>query len=334
MGNAEFQAEACCKDGGGMIEKAPFLFWPLQASLTTLIFHRVLPVTDPLRPHEPDAAHFDRLMRFISDNFTVLPLSEAVDRLQEGCLPRRCCSITFDDGYADNLTVALPILEKYRLPATVFIATGYLDGGRMFNDAVIDAIAFTKKTELDLDGIGLGKYSLVSIKQKHAAINAILNRIKFSPPELRDEQVAAILEAIGCSNFSDDIMLTSSQVRELSDRGVEIGGHTVAHSILSTLDDQRAKEEIMKGKQKLEAITGKPVTSFAYPNGKPGRDYYQKHVSIVRELGFKVAVTTAPGVGLRSGDHLQLPRFSPWGTSNLKMGVQILRNAWTGQKAT
>lgn len=316
-----------------MIERLPFLFWPLQPSLTTLIFHRVLPATDPLRPDELDAAHFDQQMRFISDNFTVLPLPEAVGRLESGSLPRRVCCITFDDGYADNLTVALPILEKYRLPATVFVATGYLDGGRMFNDSVIDAVAFTKNTELDLDGIGLGKHLLDSNEKKLATINVILSRIKFSPPALRDEQVAAILKATDCAHLPADTMLTSKQVRELSDRGVEIGGHTVAHNILTTLDDQRAQDEIMKGKQRLEAITGKSVTSFAYPNGKPGRDYLPRHVSIVRELGFKVAVTTAPGVGRRHGDHLQLPRFSPWGASNFKMGAQILRNAWSGLRA-
>lgn len=310
-----------------MIEKLPFLFWPHRQTLTTLIFHRILPFNDPLRPDEPDAVRFDQLMRFISENFTVLSLPEAVERLQSGGLPQRACSITFDDGYADNLTIALPILEKYQLPATVFIATGYLDGGRMFNDAVIDAVALSKKTELDLNGINLGLHPLNSTEHKLAAINAILNRIKFSTPALRDRQVEAILEAADCAPLPADIMLTSQQVRELSDRGVEVGGHTVAHTILSTLDDERALEEITNGKRQLERLVGKPIISFAYPNGKPGRDYAEHHVPLVRAAGFKHAVSTAQGVGTRESDIYQLPRFTPWGGALIRKSWQLTTNA-------
>lgn len=312
-----------------MIKKLPLLFWPRRQTLTTLIFHRVLPAPDALRPGEPDPVRFDQLMRFIAGNFAVLPLPEAVARLQNGTLPRRACCITFDDGYADNLTIALPILEKYRLPATVFVATGYLDGGRMFNDAVIDAIALSRKDQLDLRKLDLGLYPLGSNEEKLAAVSAILNRIKFSPPELRDQQVAGILEAADCGPLPADIMLTSKQVKELAERGVEIGGHTVAHTILTTLDDDRALEEIKVGKQQLEAITGKTVTSFAYPNGKPGRDYAEHHVPLVKAAAFKRAVSTASGVGVCESDKYQLPRFTPWGNSEFKIAAQLVRNART-----
>jgi len=310
-----------------MIEKLPFLFWPRRQTLTTLIFHRVLPAPDALRPGEPDPVRFGQLMRFIAGNFTVLPLSEAVDRLQNGTLPRRSCCITFDDGYADNLTIALPILEKYQLSATVFVATGYLDGGRMFNDAVIDAIALSRKDQLDLREPDLGLYPLGSNEEKLAAVNAILNRIKFSPPELRDQHVAGILEAAACGPLPTDIMLTSRQVKELAERGVEIGGHTVAHTILTTLDDERALEEIKMGKQQLEAITGKPVTSFAYPNGKPVRDYAEHHVPLVKAAGFERAVSTANGVGSLDSDIYQLPRYTPWGDSEFGWSLRMLANA-------
>jgi peptidoglycan/xylan/chitin deacetylase (PgdA/CDA1 family) len=310
-----------------MIESLPLLAWPQRQTLTTLIFHRVLPSPDPLRPGEPDAARFDQLMRFIAGNLVVLPLFEAVDRLQSGALPRRACCITFDDGYADNLAIALPILEKYKLPATVFVATGYLDGGRMFNDAVVDAIALTKTDLLDLRSFDLGLYPLASNEDKLAAVSAILNRIKFSAPDLRNQQVAGILEATACGPLPDDIMLTSQQVRELAERGVEIGGHTVAHTILTTLDDERALDEITQGKQRLEAITGKPVTSFAYPNGKPGRDFARHHVPLVKAAGFARAVSTAIGVGVSDSDVYQLPRFTPWGHNELRIAAQLVRNA-------
>lgn len=311
-----------------MFEKFPLLAWPRRQALTTLIFHRVLSKPDPLRPDEPDRVRFEQLMRFMAENFAVLPLPEAVDRLVSGELPYRACCITFDDGYADNLTIALPILEKYCLPATVFVATGYLDGGRMFNDAVIDALALTKKAELDLRELDLGIYPLGASEGKRLAVLAILNRIKFSPPELRDQQLAGILKVADCGPLPNDIMLTSQQVRELAQRGVEIGGHTVAHTILTTLDDVRALTEISEGKKQLETILGKPITSFAYPNGKLGRDYTDRHVPLVRMAGFKRAVSTAPGVTTCNTDVFQLPRFTPWGTSKFRFAVQMVRNSY------
>jgi peptidoglycan/xylan/chitin deacetylase (PgdA/CDA1 family) len=312
-----------------MIEKIPLLAWPPGQVLTILIFHRVLTRLDPLRPSEPDAKRFDALMRFMASNFTVLPLVGAVDLLERGKLPRRACCITFDDGYADNLTIAQPILEKYGLPATVFVATGYLDGGRMFNDAVIDAIAATAKPMLDLSDFDLGQHALQTLEEKQAAVAAILNQIKFRPPQLRDEQLHAMLERTECGLLPKDIMLTSAQVQELARRGVEIGGHTVAHTILTTLDNERALEEMCSGRQRLEELLAKPVTSFAYPNGKPVRDYAARHVAMARAAGFERALSTASGAARETSDIFQLPRFTPWASNLARAAVQLTRNAWS-----
>lgn len=318
-----------------MIESLPLLAWPpFRQALTILIFHRVLPAPDPLRPGEPSAAEFDRFMGFIAYHFSVLPLREAVERLKQNRLPKRACCITFDDGYADNLTLALPILEKHRLPATVFIATGYLDGGRMFNDAVIDAIATSDRMSLDLTEIGLRTYGIATIDERRAAIAAILEQIKYRPPGQRHEDVAHLLERSDCGPLPTDIMLTGAQVQELSRRGVDIGGHTVNHPILASIGDDMAREEIAAGKQRLEAITGKPVPTFAYPNGRPHKDYSARHAAMVRELGFDLAVSTAYGVGNPDSDVFQLPRFTPWGVTNTKRSAQMLRNAWTGKAVT
>lgn len=315
-----------------MIASLPLLAWPLYPQrLTVLIYHRVLPTPDPLRPGEIVANHFERQMRFVSRYFEVLPLREAGRRLRNGRLPRRACCITFDDGYADNLTVALPILEKYRLPATVFVATGYLDGGRMFNDAVVDAIAATAHDELDLSAIGLGRHVLANVQGKRTAVAALLEQIKYRPPAERAVLVDTLIERTGCGPLPADIMLASPQVDELARRGVEIGGHTVAHTILTTVDDAGARREIIEGTRRLEEITGKPVTAFAYPNGRPGRDYAAHHVALVRELGFELAVSTAHGVANRQTDIHQLPRFVPWGDSLAMLAARMTRNAWTGK---
>jgi peptidoglycan/xylan/chitin deacetylase (PgdA/CDA1 family) len=310
-----------------MIETLPLLAFPSSGTLTIMIFHRVLSAPDPLRPGEPDTARFDRLMRFVAGSFTVLPLPDAVAALADDRLPRRTCCITFDDGYADNLTNALPILERYRLPATVFVATGYLDGGRMFNDAIIDAIGKTPKAVLDLSEIELGIYPVGDTAERQAAVAAILRQIKFRAPELRDAQVRRFLEIAECGPLPDDIMLSSGQLREMSRRGIEIGGHTVAHTILTTLEDDRALREMIEGRERIEAVTGRTVSSFAYPNGLPGRDFADRHVAMARAAGFARAVTTAPGVGRPGCDVFRLPRFTPWARSLVKASAQLVRNA-------
>lgn len=317
-----------------MMQGIPLLAWPIHDQrLTILIYHRVLAVHDPMRPGEIDAKLFEQQMQFLARHFNVLPLRDAASQLKLCMLPRRACCITFDDGYADNLTVALPILEKYRLPVTVFVATGYLDGGRMFNDSVIDAIANSPKPLLDLEPIGLDRYPLTTIDQKRSSIATILEKLKYQPPDQRSANIVHLVGLSDCGPLPNDIMLTSQQVGELAHRGVEIGGHTVSHTILTTLDDEAAEREISTGKQKLESLTGKPVTTFAYPNGRPHRDYESRHVAMVRKLGFEVAVSTSHGVANAQSDIYQLPRFVPWGRSLTMLGTRMVRNAWTGKAA-
>lgn len=310
-----------------MYEFFPLLAWPRRQTLTTLIFHRVLPAHDPLRPSEPTATDFESFIAYLAKYFQVLPLRTAVELLREEKLPRRACCITFDDGYADNLTVALPILEKYRLPATVFVATGYLDGGRMFNDTVIDAIAQSRLTRLDLCEIDLGVHDITTTEARQAAIAAILRLLKYRSPEQRSRDVARFMELAHCGALPTDIMLTSEQVVELSARGVEIGGHTVNHPILTSVEDEVAKNEIITGKRRLEEITGKPVPTFAYPNGQPNKDYAARHAAMVKEAGFELAVSTAHGVGSATSDLFQLPRFTPWGGTLSRKSAQLVGNA-------
>ncbi len=318
-----------------MIEALPLLAWPLHRSaLTILVYHRVLPVADPLRPGEVVAPTFDRQMRLLSRACSVLPLREAIAALGRGTLPARACCITFDDGYADNLTVALPILERYRLPATVFVATGYLDGGLMFNDAVIEAVARAPGTTLDLRELGWGLHSIAGAEQRRTLVGTLLARFRYLAPGERDAAVTDLVARVDSGPLPRDLMLTSGQVGELARRGVEIGGHTVAHNILTTLDDDRARGEIGEGKLRLEALTGKAVSVFAYPNGRPWRDYAGRHAAMLRELGFEAAVTTAHGVARRGFDPYQLPRFTPWGSSTTMLAARLTRNAWNGKPTT
>ncbi len=317
-----------------MIESLPLLAWPRKTPLlTVLIYHRVLAEPEELREGEVDARLFEMQMAFLARNFSVLSLTEAIGSLKAGQLAKRACCITFDDGYADNLTLALPILERHGLPATVFVATAYLDGGRMFNDTSIEIIARCRAGEIDLTSIGLERMSLGTPEARKLAVRALQMRLKYLNPAEREQNVKRAVALADCGPLPNDLMLSTEQLRELSRRGVEIGGHTDAHAILTTLDNEGALREIRLGKQTLERVTGKPVTSFAYPNGWPGRDFGAEHVALVRDLGFKCAVTTAPGVACVNDDPYQIPRFIPWGRPTARFALRMLRNANLGAPA-
>jgi peptidoglycan/xylan/chitin deacetylase (PgdA/CDA1 family) len=293
--------------------------------LTTLIFHRVHAEPDPLFPSEMCANTFRERVRWIREWFNVLPLQEAVAALAGGSLPERALAITFDDGYADNFTVALPILRDHGVPAAFFVAAGFLDGGRMWNDTVIESIRRTSRPSLDLSVLNLGTHPLGSTTARRAAIDALIRTLKYVEPVGRQERVDAIA-SLADAQLPDDLMMTSAQVRGLAAAGMEIGGHTLSHPILARIDVPAAHREIMEGREALESMTGRPVRFFAYPNGRPVQDYGAEHVTIVRNLGFTAAVSTAPGAA-RAGDSLfELPRFTPWDASAGRWGLRLARN--------
>ena len=296
-----------------------------RGRLSILIYHRARATPDPIFSDEIDAATFERHLELLAAEFNVLPLGEACARLAHGGLPARSVCITFDDGYADNENTALPILKRFGLRATFFVATGFIDGGIMFNDAVIESVRTAPAGMHDLSRFGLGGYSLDGSASRRAAIDALLTQIKYRPVGERGaliEQLAAAMRA----TLPTNLMMRSAQVKRLHDEGMEIGGHTVNHPILAVLDEQQARAEIIGGKRRLEEITGAPVTLFAYPNGKPGRDYGPRDVGFVKEAGFTAAVSTLSGTASRSSNIFQLPRFSPWDKSPRRLGLRLLAN--------
>lgn len=307
------------------------------AKLSILIFHRVLPEPDPVFPDETDASHFNQMMGWIKTWFNVMPLDVAVDALKRRNLPARALAITFDDGYADNRKIALPILKRHDLSATFFIATGYLDGGRMWNDTVTEAIRGCQASHLELDdiealaGSRLKTLPIESVSEKRTAIQTLLGQLKYLPASEREAASRSIADRCKV-NLPDNLMMTSQQVVEMRRSGMSIGAHTVTHPILAKLQALDVRKEISECKQSLESILEEEINLFAYPNGKPNLDFQPKDAAIVKELGFKAAVTTAWGVTDSEGDLMQLPRFTPWDKSRLSFGTRLVRNILQHQK--
>lgn len=313
-----------------MLASLSLLGWPRGApALSILIYHRVLPAPDPLRPGEIDAALFESQVAFLSRHFTLMTVTDAALALRDGRLPARAACITFDDGYADNWTVAHPILARHATRATVFVATGYLNGGRMFSDTVIEFVRLCAGPTLDLTSVGMGAHPVTTVEQRRAAISALQVQLKYLAPDARDAQVRRMLEAHPVGPLPDNLMLDDTQLRALADAGHEIGGHTVNHTVLTTLTPEGAREQVRAGRDHLQALLGRPVRSFAYPNGRPQRDYDAGHARMLRELGFEAAVSTSSGVAMPGADLFQLPRYTPWGRSMTMFAARMMRNART-----
>ena len=300
---------------------------PFSRCLSILIYHRVVPEPDPLVPEQVCAKEFDWQLAVLGRWFTVLPLREAAARLRGGTLPVRSACVTFDDGYADNVSVAVPILRRRGVPATFFLATSFINGGRMWNDSVIETFRRAQGDTLDARCIGLDTLNISTIDLRRRAIERVLAALKYLPLEERQRRVEEFC-ADTSHGLPSDLMMTAEQVRHLHACDMEIGAHTVTHPILARLDAEQAGNEIRDSKSRLEAITGAPIALFAYPNGKPGRDYRPEHVGMVREMGFEAAVSTAWGVAHAASDPFQLPRFTPWDRTPGKFLLRLLHNTF------
>lgn len=296
-----------------------------NARLSIFIFHRVLPERDPLFPVEVTRSEFDSICGWLRAWCRVLPLEQAAKALRDGTLPAGAVSITFDDGYADNHDHALPVLQKHGLTATFFIASGFLDGGRMWNDSVIESIRSTPVDSLDLrDTVAqsLGVLQLATMTDRRISVERVLAAIKYLPQVDRDAWVTSVARKAGV-HLPDDLMMSGDQVRAMHLAGMEIGAHTVTHPILRGLSQAQVRAEVAGSKVALEELIDSEIDLFAYPNGRPGVDYDAATVDAVREIGFKVAVSTAWGAARREADLLQLPRYTPWERSATRFGLRM-----------
>jgi peptidoglycan/xylan/chitin deacetylase (PgdA/CDA1 family) len=232
-------------------------------------------------------------------------------------------AITFDDGYADNAELALPILARQGLTASFFVATSFLDGGRMWNDTIIETVR-RAPARVDLEDLGAGTLDLNGAETRAAATTRLIRAWKHLPPGERQSRVDELARRAGVQPPTN-LMMRSDQVRALARAGMTVGSHTATHPILAKIDDAEAEREMRESRARLESITGEPVTQFAYPNGRLGDDYELRHAEIARRVGFELALSTDPGMVERGSDPYRLPRFGPWPEASWRFGARLLQ---------
>lgn len=297
----------------------------VKGKLSILVFHKVPSIADPLAPDELAINQFEPMLDFLRANFNVMFLGDAVQALAQGTLPSRALAITFDDGYADWLSTVCPALQRRNLPATFFITTEQLSGQVMWHERILAAVRALPKHGALLPYGFSGYAHLETLESRSRLTRDLQERLKYVP---LTERLAAIdlLEAQKCSTLIHPAPFTAESVRAIHNYGFEIGGHTVRHPILNECSINEAIAEIAGCREELEAIIGKPVRLFAYPNGRPGRDFTSVHAEMVKAAGYKAAVATNAGVASASSDLFHLPRFSPWGNTDVRLGYQLARN--------
>ena len=286
----------------------------LGAPLGILMYHAVVDRPLPL----PDwcflsAARFEAQMRWLAGlPVDVLPLDEAVERLREGRLRRPAVAITFDDGYRNNLEVALPVLERYRLPATIYLATGFVGNDRaMWHCRLVMALAASGRDSLDWRGERL---DLRGQAARSAANGRLQQRVKAVAGADPGGAVGEIEAALGVPvdpPVGRDLpfaMLDPGEIRAAPGL-VGFGAHTVSHPILSRLDDARLAAEIGGSVAAVRDLTGGPCRSFAYPNGR-AEDYDARALALLAAEGVPVAVTTSEATNLAAADPLRLARWA------------------------
>ena len=295
----------------------------MRRGLAVLIYHRVGSEHDPLRKGMATAAEFRAQMRTLSRFFRPMAIADGLRGLRAGTVPSRAVAVTFDDGYADNVSLALPILKSEGVPATFFIATSYLDGGRMWNDTVIEALRRMPPGEYPFRYGGIDAISVpLDLTERRPLVPRVLNAIKHLP-QVDRQDAADTLASLAGSPLPSDLMMRRRDVATLVDAGMEVGGHTRTHPILSGLSYVEAEKEIVGGLDDLASLIGRRPALFAYPNGRRGQDYGDREVSILRRAGIEAAFVTNRGIVRRNCDPLQMPRVSPLHTRATRFGVAL-----------
>ena len=254
-------------------------------------------------------------------------LSELIAAAREGTLPPRAVAVTFDDGYADNLHEARPLLERYNVPATFFLAAAYLERTREF---------WWDELERVLPAAGDPGYDPRWTIERgddptpaHRTYRKLCTRLRTLAGEEREAALQQAVSHIGgdAPPRTSHRVLQCSEVRELMAPGLfEIGAHSATHPALSALPPARQQEEIAACKRMLERVTATSVDTFAYPFGTRD-DYDGTTMRLVREAGFTAAFSARPGAIGRNADHRQLPRVVVRNWSGVTFAERI--EAWT-----
>ena len=280
-----------------------------------LLYHRITNLeTDP-QSLSVTPENFDDHLKHIRENYQLLTINDFFSHLSAGKnLPKQSVIVTFDDGYADNLLEALPVLERNNAQALFYIATGNLNTSNEFWwDEVERHLLLPGKLPDSLQLI-IGNSEMVfstnTTSDKKSTYEKLLPLLRTMTPEESKNTVFQIFEWAGrIPPRSTHRSMTFNEIELMAQSSsVVLGAHTHSHQSLAALSNERQMSEILKSKEILEGLTGKLITHFSYPFGTK-KDYNQTTIKICEELGFKWVAANFPDTADLTSSKFQLPRF-------------------------
>ncbi|HSK70477.1 MAG TPA: polysaccharide deacetylase family protein [Pyrinomonadaceae bacterium] len=288
---------------------APF-HWAARGKILILMYHRF---SREKNPFKISSAEFAAHLEYLSKRSRVLSLSETVERLQnKQPLPPNAAVITIDDGYADAYEIAFPILKKYKMPATLYAVTDFLDGKCwLWTDLMRFVLAKTERENLSIefdDGEKIeAKLNDYFVRLEIAGrVNAKLKRL---PDEFKNAKIKEISENLKVripelppKEFAP---ISWEQAREMDAENLRIESHTVSHPILTNVSQARLFEELQNSKSRLEDVLERKIEHFCYPNGNLNADVQKA----VEKAGYVSAVTTAYGFNSSQENEFTLRRI-------------------------
>ncbi len=290
-----------------------------------LLYHRVAEAASDPWELAVTPQHFREHIELLQTLGPIRPLSELGNGDEAGPPADVSFAVTFDDGYADNLHAAKPILEEHDAPATVFVTTEPI-GGRPFwwdelADLILDSTDLPRRLELELGGAAT-RWEAVD-ERRQAVYEEVWAGLQPLPEAERSGSLDSLRSQIEAGRTVSPRSLTRDELAELARDGlVDIGAHTRTHPVLSRLGASAAEDEIRGSKSELEELLDRPVRAFSYPFG--GTEHYgEREVRIVREAGFGLACSAMTDVITRATDRLQLPRMTigSWDVGRLERSL-------------
>ena len=282
------------------------------AGAIVLMYHSVVPdriadFVDP--PNRLSPGLFERQMAFLSEHRRVAPLSQVIDQIAAGTSPPAgTVCITFDDGYLDNLTTAAPILEKYRLPATLFLATGYVERGEtQWSDALHWMLQCRTADRLRIPSLANDETDLASAAGRETARRLLHRELLAAPYLERTKLLAEIGRQLLPEGRPPNLTMTWADVRELRRRYplFEIGGHTRDHIDLRMHRGEAARSEIEGCMADLRRELGAEPRHFSFPYGR----WCAETRAIMCEAGWQSAVGAGDDIRIGKGsDRFAIPR--------------------------
>lgn len=285
-----------------------------------LAYHRVLPEgSKELRFIQPGmyvtTQTFEKHMQYINEHYHVIALEE----LMKNPGVENACIVTFDDGWYDNYKYALPVLKKYSIPATIFLATNLIGTNTWaWPDRISYYIHFAPRDQVDaIINVILSQSQIKtasnvkgfpSIKSRAILVDELINYLKTMTEDARNSLMCLIdsrMEVLLCDLNGQRPWMTWPEIIEMSSNNVTFGAHSHNHVILTQTNIEEAQKEIVDSKNMLLDKLGIPASMFSYPNG----NYNHELMRIIDNLGFKLAVTTRPGMLDESENPLALRRI-------------------------